>query len=100
MRAATWAIWREQPEDAKHTGGYRVWLRFADGLEGEADPADELWGPVFEPLNDQAAFAALHFDPELRTIVWPNSADFTPGFLRQKVSELSTDVLGVKHVTT
>lgn len=23
--------------EAKHLGGYRVWLRFKDGLEGELD---------------------------------------------------------------
>ena len=68
--------------DAKHTGGFRVWLKFADGIEGEIDLTDELWGPVFEPLKDEAAFAELRLDPELRTIVWPNGADFAPEFLR------------------
>jgi len=69
--------------DAKHTGGFRVWLKFADGIEGEIDLTDELWGPVFEPLKDEAAFAELRLDPELRTIVWPNGADFAPEFLRE-----------------
>jgi hypothetical protein len=55
--------------DAKHTGEHRVWLRFADGLECEIDLTYELWGLVFEPMKDDAAFAALRFDPELRTIV-------------------------------
>ncbi|MFP3920368.1 MAG: DUF2442 domain-containing protein [Dichotomicrobium sp.] len=71
--------------DAKHAGGYRVWLRFADGLEGEIDLTDELWGPVFEPLKDEAAFAKLRFDAELRTVVWPNGADFAPEFLRMRL---------------
>jgi len=53
--------------------------------------ADELWGSVFESLKDEAACAAIRFDPELRTIVWPNDADFAPEFLRRRVDEISTD---------
>ena len=33
----------------------------------------------------------MRFDPELRTIVWPNDADFAPEFLRRRVDEISTD---------
>jgi hypothetical protein len=71
--------------DAKCAGSYRVWLRFADGLEGEVDLADELWGSAFGSLKDEAACAAMRFDPELRTIVWPNYADFAPEFLRERL---------------
>jgi hypothetical protein len=67
--------------DARHAGGYRVWLRFADGLSGEIDLEKELWGPVFEPLKDVAEFAKVRFDPEADTIVWPNGADLAPEFL-------------------
>ena len=67
--------------DARHAGGYRVWLRFDDGLSGEIDLEKELWGPVFEPLRDVAEFAKLRADPEADTIVWPNGADFAPEFL-------------------
>ena len=67
--------------DARHAGGYRVWLRFDEGLSGEIDLEKELWGPVFEPLKDVAEFAKVRFDPEADTIVWPNGADLAPEFL-------------------
>jgi hypothetical protein len=67
--------------DGRHAGGYRVWLRFADGLSGEIDLERELWGPVFVPLKDVAEFAKVRFDPDLDTIVWPNGADLAPEFL-------------------
>jgi Protein of unknown function (DUF2442) len=73
--------------DARHAGGYRVWLRFADGLTGEIDLESELWGEVFEPLKDVAEFAKLRADPELDTIVWPNGADFAPEFLYEQVQK-------------
>ena len=63
-------------------GGSALWLRFSDGAEGEVELGPELDGPVFGPLRDPAAFAQARLDPELRTVSWPNGADFAPEFLR------------------
>jgi hypothetical protein len=70
---------------ARYLGGHSVWLRFSDGLEGAIDLSAELAGEVFEPLRDEAYFARLELHPELRTLVWPNGADFAPEFLREKL---------------
>jgi hypothetical protein len=67
-------------------GEYRLWLRFNDGAEGEIDLREHLIGPVFEPLRDPIAFAAVRVDPEIRTIAWPNGADFAPEFLHGLLS--------------
>ena len=64
---------------------FRLWLRFEDGVEGEIDLQDELWGDVFEPLNDKSKFAEFVLNRELGTIVWPNGADFAPEFLYEKL---------------
>ena len=72
-------------KEARYQGDYRVWLKFADGIEGEVDLENELWGQVFEPLKQKALFAKLSLDKELDTIVWPNGADFAPEFLYQKL---------------
>jgi hypothetical protein len=68
--------------EAKVRGEYRLWLQFNDGSTGEIDLREHLTGPVFEPLRDPATFATVHVDPEIRTIAWPNGADFAPEFLR------------------
>lgn len=73
--------------EARYLGGYRLWLSFSDGAEGEIDLEGELWGEVFEPLKDPAYFAKLRFDPDLRTVVWPNGADLAPEFLRTNIQE-------------
>jgi hypothetical protein len=67
---------------AEYRYGHTLWLRFADGLEGEVDLRGELDGEVFEPLRDEGYFRQVALDPELRTVVWPNGADFAPEFLR------------------
>ena len=68
--------------DARHVHGYTIWLRFTDGAEGEVDLGGELHGEVFEPLKDVQYFQTFSLHPELRTLVWPNGADFAPEFLR------------------
>lgn len=49
--------------DAKYLGEHRVWLAFSDGTAGEADLKESLHGPVFEPLQDEALFGQVRFDP-------------------------------------
>jgi Protein of unknown function (DUF2442) len=72
----------------RHLRDYVLWLRFNDGREGEVDLRAELDGPVFEPLRDVALFAQAHVHPDLRTVVWPNGADFAPEFLYQQMRTL------------
>jgi hypothetical protein len=70
---------------AQYVRDYVIRIRFADGAEGEIDLAEELYGPVFEPLKDVAVFTQFTVHPELHTLVWPNGADFAPEFLREAV---------------
>jgi Protein of unknown function (DUF2442) len=71
--------------EARHTHDFRVWLRFSDGVEGEIDLANELDGPIFQPLKDPAFFRLVRLHPELHTLVWPNGADLAPEFLRENL---------------
>ena len=61
--------------------GYKLWLRFQDGVSGTVDLSAELWGPMFEPLKDMRLFAQVAIHPELETVTWPNGADLAPEFL-------------------
>ena len=71
--------------EARHTADYRVWLRFYDGLEGEIDLVDVLWGPVFEPLKSVDKFAKLYVEPEWHTLAWPSGADLAPESLYDRL---------------
>lgn len=68
--------------EADYRGGYRVWLRFDDGVSAEVDLAGELRGRIFEPLRDHEYFSRFRVDD---TLIWPNGADFAPEFLRELV---------------
>ena len=71
--------------EARYVAGFTLWLRFSDGIEGEIDLRGELYGPVFDALNDFGTFMAFSIHPELHTLVWPNGADFSPEFLHDNV---------------
>ena len=40
-----------------------------------------LEGELYGPLRDLNEFNSVSLDPEVRTLVWPNGADFDPAIL-------------------
>lgn len=61
--------------------GKRLFIRFNNGVSGEIDLSEALWGEVFTPLKDEALFQTARHDPDMGTVVWANGADFAPEFL-------------------
>jgi hypothetical protein len=57
--------------------GYRLRVRFTDGVEGEVDVSGLIGRGVFAALADETAFAAAYVD-ELGAVGWPNGADLAP----------------------
>jgi hypothetical protein len=76
--------------DARYVRDYVIWVRFADGVEGEVDLRDELHGEVFLPLKKKKLFRALSVNPDWHTVAWPNGADLAPEFLYSVVTASRT----------
>src|SRR6266487_1197673 len=73
--------------EVRPLGGYRLYLRFEDGIAGELDFAGRLrFEEVFAPLRDPTVFAQVRIHPELGTVVWPNWADLDPDVLYAELS--------------
>jgi Protein of unknown function (DUF2442) len=71
--------------DAKSLGGFRVWIRFQGGLQGNVDLSGySTFGPVFEPLAEESFFKK--FTIQGGTLAWPNGADIAPERLYELVS--------------
>ena len=73
--------------EVKPLEGYRVFLRFDDGLQGEIDlePLLSPFDGVFEPLRDRPRFREVFVD-DGGTIAWPDGADLAPEVLYSMVS--------------
>jgi len=67
--------------DCKHLPPYGLQLKFDDGLERVVDLENILEGQIYGPLRDEELFSKVVIDPEIRTVTWPNGADFDPAVL-------------------
>jgi hypothetical protein len=70
-----------QVESIEITGPYELKVTFDDGAEQTIDFRPVLAGELYGPLRELALFNQVKIDPEVRTLVWPNGADFDPATL-------------------
>ncbi len=66
-----------------YLGGFHLRLWFNDGQIKDLDLKDDLYGEVFEPLQNQEFFQQVKVNPETKTVKWPNGADFAPEYLSE-----------------
>jgi len=67
--------------------GYRLWLQFADGSEGEIDLSSRLsWHGVFAPLQSGENFRQVRVNRELGVVEWPNGADLDSDVLYSTIT--------------
>ena len=79
------------------TAPYTLRVRFDDRSEQLIDFEPVLRGPLFGPLRDPALFNAVGLDMEVRTLTWPNGADFDPATLHdwaEQAEELAARARG------
>jgi Protein of unknown function (DUF2442) len=62
-------------------GTYELRVGFDDGISREINLEPVLEGELYGALRDPDVFAKVQVDPEVRTLVWPNGADFDPATL-------------------
>ena len=79
--------------EARATSGYKIYVRFEDGIDGEVDLSTlvEFKG-VFAPLQDPRELAKLRVDPELGTVCWPTGADLDPDVLYALLTQQTIEV--------
>ena len=79
--------------EVRPLGGYRVHLRFEDGVEGDLDLGDMIeFKGIFAAIRDVQEFSNVRVHPELGTIVWPNGADLDPDVLYARIAGKEIDL--------
>src|SRR5881409_420602 len=69
---------------------YSLRVTFEDGTVQTINLEPVLRGELYGPLRDPALFSQVRIDPEVRTLVWPNGADFDPATLHDWPAVSST----------
>jgi hypothetical protein len=79
--------------EARAVEGYRLFIRFDDGVEGEIDLRKLIeFKGVFEPLRDPKEVAKVRADPDSGTVCWPNGADLDPDVLYAELTGKPIDL--------
>ena len=66
--------------DAAPRPGYRVWLRYDDGVEGEVDLSHLAGSGVFEAWDDRSYFEQVHVGG-FGQLSWDDDIDLCPDAL-------------------
>jgi hypothetical protein len=64
--------------------GYKLWVRFSDGLEGEYAVDPNRRGGVFDSLADPAVFNAVSTNNDFGSVEWPGGIDLCPIAMHQE----------------
>jgi Protein of unknown function (DUF2442) len=74
--------------------GYRLKVRFNDGLEGVYPVEPERRGGVFLKLLDANIFNAVTINPDFGCVEWPGGVDLCPDTMHQAMtgSELEVEL--------
>ena len=83
--------------ELRHESGHVLWLRFDDGSRRTVDCLPLLWGPVFEPLRNADAFAAVRLDKDLGVPTW-GDVDIAPEALAALPDVSEADAAAVMTV--
>ncbi len=81
---------RYRIESVEARPGYRIWIRFADGVEGEVDLSELVGHGVFQPWKDPNEFKKVFIDEESGTVAWPGGIDLAPDALYRDVAGVKT----------
>jgi hypothetical protein len=66
-----------KPMQVKALPSYRIWVKYADGVEGEVDLSHLVGKGVFALWNDYVAFEKVHVG-EGGAIAWSDELDICP----------------------
>lgn len=72
--------------EAETLAGYRLRIRFEDGITGVVDVSHLVGQGVFSVWADPECFARVAIDHRSGTVVWPNGADLAPDVLYDRIS--------------
>ncbi len=85
-----------RPVAVKPREGYRIWLRYSDGEEGEVDLSHLVGKGVFKAWDDAAYFERVHLT-DYDAIAWDDDLELCPDALYMKLTGKALSDLMLSH---
>ncbi len=79
-----------RPIDVKALDGYRIWIKFEDGAEGELDLSHHAGRGVFKAWEDRAFFEAVRLSP-YQVVVWGDDLELCANALYMEITGKTVD---------
>ena len=79
-----------RPTDVKALDGYRIWIKFEDGAEGELDLSHHAGRGVFKAWEDRAFFEAVRLSP-YQVVVWGDDLELCANALYMELTGKTVD---------
>lgn len=74
-----------RPTDVEAREGYRIWLRYSDGVAGEIDLSHLAGKGIFSAWNEPGRFEEVHI-AEHRAIAWNDDMELCPDTLYMQLT--------------
>jgi hypothetical protein len=74
-----------KPVEVRALPGYRLWIRYSNGVSGEVDLSYLVGQGVFAAWKDSRSFETVHVGPG-RQIAWNDDIDLCPDALYMKIT--------------
>ena len=78
--------------EVKPLSGYRIWLRYDDGVSGEIDLSHLAGRGVFKVWTDRKVFESVHVDKS-GAIAWSKDIDLCPDALYLRLTGMAVEEL-------
>ena len=79
-----------RPTAVEPREGYRIWLRYADGVAGEVDLSHLAGRGVFRAWLDRSQFETVHITPD-GGVAWGEDIELCPDALYMQLTGMSFD---------
>ena len=79
-----------RPTEVEARDGYRIWLRYSDGAEGEVDLSHLAGRGVFAAWKDRTFFEIVHLS-DAGAVVWGDDIDLCPDALYMRLTGKSVE---------
>ena len=72
--------------DVRPLPGFKIWVKFQDGVEGNVDLSDLVGKGVFSKWKEAGFFESVFIDKESHTVAWPGGIDLSPESLHAEIT--------------